>query len=223
MFSNDPGLFLGRIAVNREPTLIETQIEYAVRAFQQGRNCEENFRRIMEAYSVPVSRYLRRRIDNERDLEDLTQEVFIRVYKGLKGFKGDSSFKSWLFAVAHNTAVLLSKRHTSERRRRAQATGSEGEDPIEQIPDPDEGPLASLVQTEISCRLQTAIEELPERMRLCSRLRFQEGRAYQEIADEIGISIQTVKAHLFQAKAKLMQSLGKSFSADLGPARDVEP
>lgn len=94
---------------------------------------------------------------------------------------------------------------------------------MEQIPDPSEGPLVALVQTEAVSDLHKAIEELPERMRLCSQLRFQEGRTYQEIADELGVSIQTVKAHLFQAKTKLRKRLGRSFPANLDPAWDIEP
>lgn len=210
--------------MDREPTLIEAQIEKAVKAFQDGRNRDENFRRIMEAYSVPVSRYLRRWVNREQDLEDLNQEVFLRVYKGLNGFRGTASFKSWLFSIAHNTAAHWIKRFSStERRGKTPANDSPTEDPMEQIPDPSEGPLVALVQTEAVSDLHKAIEELPERMRLCSQLRFQEGRTYQEIADELGVSIQTVKAHLFQAKTKLRKRLGRSFPANLDPAWDIEP
>lgn len=197
----------------RERHSFEESIERAVREFQQGRNKEANFRLLMEAYTVPVARLLRRWVDLERDREDINQDVFLRVYHNLEGFEGASSFKTWLFTIARNTALRWLQARSRERHRELPfAEPADFDDgagrPAEQLPAPEPSPLEGLLSNETSAELKVAIDGLPERMRDCLRRRLT-GRSYQEIADELDVSIGTVKAHLFQAKARLFRTLGR--------------
>jgi RNA polymerase sigma-70 factor, ECF subfamily len=199
---------------------LEAQIERAVRSFQAGRHRDECFRQIVEGYSGPLSRTLRCWVRESGDLEDLNQEIFVRVYRGLDGFKWTSSFKGWLFTVARNTAILWVKK---QRRHWVESLDDEDSTEARSIAEPGLGPHEILETSEASTALRDAIGELPEKMQVVSRLRLQKGKSYKEIADHLGISIQTVKAHLSQAKSRLQKRLGPAYSLNIEPTRDEEP
>lgn len=188
----------------------------AVARLQAGKDEESSFRVLFEHYWPAVRRFLGRRVVSAEDLVDLTQETFLRIYKGVGGFRGDASFGTWVFRVAHNTHLKWLER----RNRQGEidlggivvnepAPSTDG-DPPPGSPDPPEDPLAVLVRRERRAALRRAIDALPDQMRRCMVLRVYHELSYREIAEAMRLSIETVKVHLFQARKRVRAALCES-------------
>jgi len=184
-----------------------------VEDFQAGNDREKSFRQIVDCFYPPVRRYFARKTSTE-DVLDLTQETFLSLYKGLDGFRGEAQLSTWVFRIAHTTYIRWLRRKTLERGLTANPADSvvamEEEEPI--LVDSESSPLARVVHQEDLRRLRQAVGDLPEKMKKCLVLRVYQDLKYQEIADFMGISIQTVKAHLSQARQKLREKLGTTFA-----------
>lgn len=171
-------------------------------------------RELYDAHSGAVFRYFVREGFSHDRSEDLTHDVFLLVYKGLEGFEGRSSPKTWIFTIARNLRVNTLQRARALRRRgveiplaggsRDDEAGPSGVDLAdERAPDP----LSEIVAREGREVVNRWIETLPPRMRSCLRL-WLEGRSYQEIADLEGVSPETVRAQLRQARERLRSLVG---------------
>lgn len=189
-------------------------IAQAVASFQAGIDRERSFRRIVDGFYPPVRRYFARKTPAEDGL-DLTQETFLSLYKGLDGFHGEAQLSTWVFRIARNTHHRWLQRHARESDLAGRPTGPasavawEDQEPV--VVDSEPSPLDQVLRQEDLRRLREALEELPEKMRKCLVLRLYHDLKYQEIADFMDISIQTVKAHLSQARQKLREKLGTAF------------
>lgn len=147
-------------------------------------------------------------VGDEDDAEDVAQETFLRAYRALPKFRGDSKFSSWLYRIATNRALT----HLKRRRRRAPtvdieagphveggALGSDGRD--------DPGRL--VLDDEFRRRIRAAVLELPEQYRVVVTLFYLEERSYKEVAATLGIPMGTLKTHLHRARALLRELLTK--------------
>ncbi len=192
---------------------LREQIERAIADFKRGTERERNFRFLFESFYDPTRLFLARRISSHEDCLDLTQETFLRVYKGLEGYRGEAQFGTWVFRIAFNTYLKWL------RRARADDKGPEavkGAEELEGAWDDDQmiavssadSPLDDVLQNERRMVLRRAIQELPEQMRRCTELRIYQDLSYREIAVVLRRSIETVKVHLFQARKKLKGSFG---------------
>lgn len=195
----------------------EDRIERAVAAFQEGVDREESFRVLVEAYLPVVEGFLRRRVARPEDRRDLAQEVFLRVYQGLDGFRGDSSFGTWLYRITHNTCSLWRRRRHARPERSLQelVPAQRRDDPAAEpeVPDPDQAPPLEVALDEEQRRLlREAIDRLPEQMRRAMVLRVVHGLKYREVAAAMRISIETVKAHLHQARQRVGRELESRFA-----------
>lgn len=197
------------VALSEDPSL------RLVRLIQQEIDREENSARLFNLHHSRVQIFFRKKGFTPQEIGDLTQDVFVRVFKGIDTFRGESTFEWWLKEVAESV-------YKNELRRR----GAEKRDGIEQsldVPafadgDPprpgpelvaqDPSPLTVVERREQLGKIQAALHALPSQMRQCCLLRYEQGLKYQEIATIMGISIETVKAHLFQARKRLMTQLG---------------
>lgn len=189
----------------------EAQIRRWVEEFQTGRDREAAFRRLFERFHRPVESFFARRGVAPEDRLDLTQETFLNVYRGLARWRPEARFGTWLFRIA--TTVFL-------RHRRSQATAKRSGEEVR--PDSveatvlwaaDADQLDGVLVAERRQAVAGAMAELPERMRHCLLLRVDHGLKYREIAHLMQVSIQTVKAHLFQARGRLADRLETSFGA----------
>ena len=143
-----------------------------------------------------VSRYVR----DVTDAQDIAQEAFLKAYRALPNFRGDSAFYTWLYRIAINTA----KNHVASRARRPQeyqAIGSDDEtfDLDEALKETDT-PENLLLTDEIQRTILTAIEELPDDLRIAITLREVEGLSYEEIAETMTCPIGTVRSRIFRAR-----------------------
>jgi RNA polymerase sigma-70 factor (ECF subfamily) len=187
-----------------------------------GESPEESLRDIFLRYYRPVYYFFLRRGFLEDESHDLTQETFLRVHKGLPAFRGEARFETWLFEIAanlyrnHLRSLSTLKRDASEVSldevldQGTPEAACHGQEPLWVCA--GAGPLEGLLTEERLQVLHAALEELPPQMRRCVLLRIEQDLKYREIADVMNVSIDTVKAHLFQARQQLKGKLAKYFS-----------
>jgi RNA polymerase sigma-70 factor (ECF subfamily) len=197
-----------------------------VERWQQGIDREESFHQIFRQYYRLVRSFFAKRVRSEEEIEDLVQETFFRVHRNLANFRGDSKFETWLFQVSTNVYKNAVRSQTTQKRDAPEvswddvATGSAGDDAAAAAEVRDNDPLDELLQDERSRLLHHAMQELPPQMRRCVELRVGQDMKYREIAVLMDVSIDTVKAHLFQARQLLKKKLGDYFAdAGLSEAR----
>lgn len=173
---------------------------------------EEAFRRIFDRSYRPVVGFFRKRGFAPEDCEELAQETFCRVHKSLADFRGAARFDTWLFQIAANLYRNTLRDQSAQKRERKEIpldlvpAAPAGE--VQLPPSEDPSPLDELLERERDEKLQRAICGLPPQMRRCVELRVAGGLKYREIAEVLRISIDTVKAHLFQARLRLRAELG---------------
>jgi len=183
----------------------------AVRAFQAGIERDESFRLLFETYRGVVQAFFLRRLESAESSRDLTQETFLKVYKGLEGFRGEAPFGAWLFRIAWN---VLHNRRSGSAAARLRAREVQIEDLTLEVADPEEGDgaagaasepraLTAVLVEEQRRRLRSAVERLPMQRRRCIVLWAYHELTYEQIAVVMRLSIGTVKAHLAQARQQL--------------------
>jgi RNA polymerase sigma-70 factor (ECF subfamily) len=185
-----------------------------VRELQSHRDQEANFRILVDRYYDQVKRFLRRKGLSTEDAEELTQDAFISVYKSLGALNEPSQFQAWLFRIALNAFRNHLERGQAKKREGIHVELADGapEDTWVQgrkavVLASDDDPARNLIESERKAAAYAAIEALPDQMRRCLQLRLAEELSNQEIALVMGISINTVKAHLQQARKVLAEKL----------------
>jgi RNA polymerase sigma-70 factor, ECF subfamily len=163
------------------------------------RGDERAFSLIVRAYEVPVFNYVMRLVGNRALAEDLTQEVFIRVFQGLPKFSLRSKFTTWLFQVTKNR--VLDELRASERRPRA-LVAIDDAPPLEVVDAPVE-------QIETIEALWTAVEGLNTDLKMALLLRDVVGLSYNEIADSLDTTLATVKWRIFKAREEVQLALAR--------------
>ena len=190
-----------------------------VERWQKGIDREESFHQIFRQYYRLVRSFFARRSRSEEEIEDLVQETFFRVHRNLDHFRGESKFETWLFQVSANVYKNAVRSQTTQKRDAQEVSWDEvatssaaGEDSSIPREVRENGPLDDLLQDERSRLLHSAMQELPPQMRRCVELRVGQDMKYREIAALMDVSIDTVKAHLFQARQLLKKKLGDYFA-----------
>ncbi|HYX76517.1 MAG TPA: sigma-70 family RNA polymerase sigma factor [Gaiellaceae bacterium] len=163
------------------------------------RGDERAFSLIVRAYEVPVFNYVMRLVGDRALAEDLTQEVFIRVFQGLPKFSLRSKFTTWLFQVTKNR--VLDELRASERRPRA-LVAIDDAPPLEVIDAPVE-------QLETIQALWSAVDELNTDLKMALLLRDVVGLSYNEIADSLDTTLATVKWRIFKAREEVQLALAR--------------
>jgi RNA polymerase sigma-70 factor (ECF subfamily) len=184
------------------------------------RGDERAFSILVRAYERPVYNYVLRLVGNRDMAEDLTQEVFLRVYQGLPGFSLRSRFTTWLFQVTKNR--VLDELRAIERRPRAVVT-------LDDIP-PLEVVDAPLERTETIDAVWRAIDALNVDLKMALLLRDVVGLSYTEIADSLEVTLATVKWRIYKAREEVAERLaregitvGTATSTRAAAARPVAP
>lgn len=175
-------------------------------------NREEGARKLFGKYRSHVDGYFAGKGVPREEARELTQDVFFRVFKSIDGLRGASEFKAWLFQIAQNAFKNWLRSKKAEKRSASvqsldPSPGDEGGPLDPAAPPEDTDSLEILITQELREKLRRALDDLPERMRQCCWMRYVRGMKYQEIADELDISIETVKAHLFQGRKRLLAAL----------------
>lgn len=167
------------------------------------------YRFLQKKYNRIISSLIRRMIRNEADVQDLTQETFIKAYNHLSSFQFGYSFSSWIYRIASNTCIdFLRKKRITAISISQVSTSSEEEYEIE-IEDRNFLPDIKMMSEEKAKALSNAINSLPENYKEIIKLRHEEELDYNQIAERLDLPLGTVKAHLFRARKILYNNLKK--------------
>ena len=188
-----------------------------VERWQEGIDPDESFRQIFHQYYRLVFSFFVKKGFSSEESNDLAQETFLRVHKSLGTFRREARFETWLFQVSANVYRNTLRSQSTRKRDAPEVSldelidGPGGGEPG--VPTTgEEGPLGSLLSGERSQVLHDALQDLPSQMRRCVILRVDRDLKYREIAELMRVSIDTVKAHLFQARQLLKVKLAEYFA-----------
>jgi RNA polymerase sigma-70 factor (ECF subfamily) len=158
------------------------------------------------AFDLVVARHQRaiyqlcyRFVPNHEDASDLTQDVFLRAYKGLRNFRGQSSLGTWLYRIGVNVCL---------NRLSAKAVPTEPVEERHHVDTRSESAPDRLMRTERAARVRAAIAQLPRKQRAALILRMYHDMAHHEIAEALGSSVGAVKANVFHALQNLKKLIG---------------
>ncbi len=183
-----------------------------VAALQTG--SESAFAQLIERYHQPLYSLIARSLQDPSDAADITQEVFIKVFRSIGGFHGESSLRTWLYRIALREASNQRRWWSRHRFQEMDldapccprcATEAEGNAHSLGSTLADDGfsPFDHAVQQEIRQRVETALRHVPDSYRAVVLLREIEGFAYEEIADILHVNLGTVKSRLMRGRAAL--------------------
>lgn len=166
------------------------------------------FELLVEKYQRKLARLLSRFIRDPAEVEDVTQEAFIKAYRALPAFRGDSAFYTWLYRIGINTAknYLMAMGRRAPTSTEVEAEEAEGFEEGEQLRDINT-PESVLLSNEIARTVNSTIEQLPEELRTAIQLREIEGMSYEDIARVMDCPIGTVRSRIFRAREAIAEQL----------------
>ncbi len=175
----------------------------------------EVFHRLFVDFYRSVRYFFSNRGFSSDECLDLTQETFLKAFKGYRGFRGEASERTWIFQIATNVWLNEIRRRHAAKRSAQEVSFEEAFDPGRpgnpKVEIEDGGQLTNVLADERADILRQALEDLPPQMRRCIFLRVDQDLKYREIADLMQLSIETVKSHLHQARQRLKESLSEYF------------
>jgi len=181
---------------------------------------EEAYAWLIGEFQRPVYGLIYRMVSDPADAADTTQDVFLKVFRGMKHFHGESSLKTWIYRIALHEAA---NRKRWWFRHKAQETPI---DPIaagefeysgeERLVDPGESPFEKFAHTEVRAAVEQALEQVPEPYRTALILRDLEEMSYEEIAEVLVISLGTVKSRITRGRDALRKKL-TGYVREVGP------
>jgi RNA polymerase sigma-70 factor (ECF subfamily) len=193
--------------------------EEIIRALRRGDEVEENYREIHNRYYSSIYRFFLFKGMKPEDARDLTQNTFFSVFTSVGDLHDESKFEGWLFKIALNVWRRDRERANAEKRKGQHIAivpqGTEGEmeesGTITDLAAQSPNPQKAMLEKEKLALLHDALLELPEQCRRCTLLYVNNELKYHQIADLLGISLNTVKAHLHKAKGDLRRKMGRYF------------
>ncbi len=165
------------------------------------------FERLVERHQALVIGTVGRMLGHNSDVEDVAQQVFIRVWKGAPRYRPTAKFTTWLLTITRNLVF-------NEARRRKRHPGDtldvhEGEETLVLIEPAQHVPDKELLEAELHRAIEAAIRVLPEKQRMAVVLRRYEGKSYEEIGEVLGLTVPAVKSLLFRARTELRAALNR--------------
>ncbi len=161
------------------------------------------FDEVYERFRRPVWRLARRLTESDEEAFDATQEIFLRVWRGLPGFRGEARLSTWVFQIAWN--YLRSFRR--QRGRDLAAVADTDDEALGRAPDPSPGPERRALAADLLGRVAEALDRLPENHRVVLWLRDGEDLSYAEIAAVLDIPLGTVRSRLARARLALKKAV----------------
>ncbi len=208
-FGMQAGLALGNIAGVLD---VRTQEAGIVSELKAG--SEEAFAWLIAKYHQPIFSLVARTIPDPADAADLTQEIFIKIYRGIGSFHGDASLRTWIYRIALREAS--NQRRWWGRHKRQEVTietefgNSYDGEPMclkDTLVDRHESPFDLAAQGELRTRIEEELRHIPEPFHAVVVLRDIEGFSYEEVAEILGVNLGTVKSRLMRGRAHLKERL----------------
>ncbi len=169
-------------------------------AFQRGDKTAFDF--LLEKYKKRVYFFARKLVHDHQEAEDLSQETFLKAYRNLSKFRGESSLLTWLFKICinHNHSYLRKRKLLFDRNKN-----------LERLAQKSKSSLDLLASREMGDTIREKVQKLPKKQRLSLILRVWEEMSYQEISIVLGISLDSVKVNLFYARKTLRKECEEFF------------
>ena len=161
-----------------------------------------DFEKLVTAYEKNVYNIALRMVGDPDDAADMTQEAFIKAYRALSGFRGDSKFSSWLYRIASNVCLDF-LRSRSRHPQVSLSTVDEDDRATFELPDMRQNPEEQLMKKLGMEAVRRGLEQLPEQQRQILVLRELGGLSYAELAQTLGLEEGTVKSRIFRARKRL--------------------
>jgi RNA polymerase sigma-70 factor (ECF subfamily) len=172
---------------------------------------ERAFRKVLESHYTLIYSVVRGVAGQHGETDDIVQEVFIKIFRALGDFRGDSRLSTWIYRIARNEAL------NAIERRRPQVIPI---DDCEELPASGESPETSYRQRVSRERLERLMDRLEEKQRVAIELRYIGDKSYEEIAEIMGIPLGTVKTYIYRAKLSLKRMMtgvgAKAFEKGFG-------
>jgi RNA polymerase sigma-70 factor (ECF subfamily) len=165
------------------------------------------FEDLVTAYQHRVFAVAYRMLGSRAEAEEAAQEVFLRIHRGLAGFRGEAKLSTWVYTIT--SRLCLSRLATGDARL---ARAREAEETLAELPSPDADAVERLERDERERALRRAIAELPEERRIVVVLRDLEGLSYEEIAETLNLMLGTVRSRLHRGRMELKERLEKFFA-----------
>ena len=201
-------------AVGNLASVIGIRPEETALVAQLKAGSEEAFAWLIATYHQPIYSLIARTIPASSDAADITQEVFVKVYRGISGFHGEASLRTWIYRIALHEASNQRRwwsRHCRQEVTIETETGESSEGQAlyikDTLVDEHETPFEMAAQSEMRQRVEVGLREIPEPFRAVVVLRDLEGFAYEEIAEILKVNLGTVKSRLMRGRAHLKAHL----------------
>ena len=161
-----------------------------------------DFEKLVTAYEKNVYNIALRMVGDPEDAADMTQETFIKAYRALSSFRGDSKFSSWLYRIASNVCLDFLRSRSRHPQVSLSTVDEDGQAPVE-LPDMRQNPEEQLMKKLGMEAVRRGLEQLPEQQRQILVLRELGGLSYAELAQTLGLEEGTVKSRIFRARKRL--------------------
>lgn len=203
--------------LDRDPIVSIEQSDLSLVQLAQ-RGDPRAFDALVRRYQHRVVKLVMRYVRDPAEAEDIAQEAFIKAYRALPRFRGDSAFYTWLYRIAINTAknALASRKRSPIEYDLDRADGDEPNHEVAARMKDTATPEALALTEEIRSIVTGAIDALPEDLRKAIQLRELEGMSYEEIANEMECPVGTVRSRIFRAREAIDARLREVFDGGLG-------
>ena len=161
-----------------------------------------DFEKLVTAYEKNVYSLALRMVGDPEDAADMTQETFIKAYRSLSSFRGDSKFSSWLYRIASNVCLDFLRSRSRHPQVSLSSSDEDGRTAFE-LPDMSQNPEEKLMKKLSMEAVRRGLEQLPEQQRQILVLRELGGLSYAELAQTLGLEEGTVKSRIFRARKRL--------------------
>ncbi|MBR9974510.1 MAG: sigma-70 family RNA polymerase sigma factor [Bacteroidetes bacterium] len=168
---------------------------------------QDAYKRLMKKYHNAIAHLIMRMVGSQGDVEDLTQEAFIKAFNSLASFNDEFAFSTWLYKIATNNCIDFLRKRKLKTFSIDRPIGDEEGGQQYEIRDDSHIPDSDILQQQQTSAIQRAIDGLPEKYRMVIVMRHQEEKSYEEIAEELDLPLGTVKAHIFRAREMLYKQL----------------
>ena len=214
VITSDSHVYNGKENINVKDKLMESRPVNPDRAVDQKlvekaqKGDKKAFGMLVEKYQRRLNRLLSRMVRDQSEIEDIVQDSFIKAYRAINNFRGDSAFYTWLYRIGINTA----KNHLVKLGKRPKAMNDVEIEDIENFEDAQdlrnlETPESSMMSSQIVTAVNQTIEALPDELKQAISLREMDGLSYEEIADLMNCPIGTVRSRIFRAREAIAEKL----------------
>jgi len=181
---------------------------------------EDAYEALIDRFEHPIFNIVSRLLDDPADAADVVQEVFLKVFRNVGSFRGDSSMKTWMYRIAVNEARNQRRWFSRHRRQEVNLDPEETEGTGFQnwLPDPGRSPFEVTLDHETRSLIEAALAEVNPKFRAALVLREVEGMSYEDIAEILEISLGTVKSRILRGR----DALKKNLAGRLEPASPSE-